>query len=336
MFGSGVSSGGSGGGGGSEFPLFDDTNWGGGAKRTTIPTLTFGDTETEGTVTIGTSDNGGIGWMEFLLPGWDGGCYFGGISANNRFRVEVSGSVTGVEFGTTPYVGNNSIYHAGNLPTNLGLIRDLNLAGQAGKFLKVNAGANGFEFGDAGGSGGPIMGYTRPFQTGYLLLGDTLNFGAGSTAPTVNNIILIPFSRKVTIDALVFEVTTAGAVGTQAYIGIYDSDPVTGRPTTLIHQSAALAVASTGQKTYALPADLPIDTPKWIAFIVGGSLCQLRAGSNNGEGARIFGLFSLSANPPTSIKVAAGAFGPLPADFAATYPTAEVSYDPPNLAARIA
>lgn len=192
--------------------------------------------------------------------------------------------------------------------------------------------------GTDGADGGDSAAVTRTVAaTGYYLTADTLTFGAGSIAMQANNINLYPVSWKASIDALVFEVTTAGAAGSQAVVGIYDADPVTGRPTTLLHQSAPIAISALGLKIFALPADLAVDSPKWLAIYPGGSGAQFRAGSNMSTGSGIFGLLGLTSNPPTCLKQNVGAFsGVLPPDFSAAYPAAIPSYEGFQVAARVA
>jgi hypothetical protein len=55
--------------------------------------------------------------LSYDLPDWTAGFGIGGLVSTTRiaFNVYGDGSITGVEFNATPYVGSNVIYHAGNL-----------------------------------------------------------------------------------------------------------------------------------------------------------------------------------------------------------------------------
>lgn len=88
----------------------------------------------------------------------------------------------------------------------------------------------------------------------------------GVAWPIINRLMSCPFrmDRIPTISAIAINVTTAAAAGNVIRLCLYDTDPVTGLPTTLLEQGT-VAADSTGIKTLTLSANR---TPKYPFFYV--------------------------------------------------------------------
>lgn len=82
--------------------------------------------------------------------------------------------------------------------------------------------------------------------------------------------IWIPFTQSY--DALQVGFSVAGAVGSLAWIALYDMSGVNGQPTTLLESSGPLAADSTGAKTYVFGASRQL-AKGWyyLAFCCSGS-----------------------------------------------------------------
>jgi hypothetical protein len=101
---------------------------------------------------------------------------------------------------------------------------------------------------------------------------DSMIFGVGNSAVAANSINFYPFSKSVAIDALLLQVTTAGAASTKARAGIYAANAATGLPDTLIAEaSAEAAVDSTGLKVLTLPSTHDVTEMVWLAFVSSGA-----------------------------------------------------------------
>lgn len=107
--------------------------------------------------------------------------------------------------------------------------------------------------------GGPLWVSGRYFNAQIVA-------GATSTAaPTANRLYLVPiFAAKARAINQIASAVSTSATG-NVRMGVYNSDPVTGYPTTLlVGGSAAVSTATTGDKTHTVTATL--NGVHWLAF----------------------------------------------------------------------
>lgn len=95
---------------------------------------------------------------------------------------------------------------------------------------------------------------------------DQIGTPTGAAWPIINRLMGTRYrmDRIPTISALAVNVTAAAAAGNVIRLALYDSDPVTGLPTTLLEQGT-VAADSTGAKTLTLASNR---TPKFPFFYV--------------------------------------------------------------------
>ncbi len=82
--------------------------------------------------------------------------------------------------------------------------------------------------------------------------------GTGTATPVASELRLLPFyvSTPRAIDRLGCNVSTAGSAGHVARLGIYNADPNTGLPTTVIIDAGSVAVDTTGVKEVVVSVTL--------------------------------------------------------------------------------
>ncbi len=82
--------------------------------------------------------------------------------------------------------------------------------------------------------------------------------GTATVAPTASELRLLPVYVPVprTIDRVGCNVSTAGTAGHVARLGVYNVDPVTGLPTTVLVDAGTVAVDTTGVKEVVVSATL--------------------------------------------------------------------------------
>ncbi len=79
---------------------------------------------------------------------------------------------------------------------------------------------------------------------------------AGTAAPAASELRLLPWYVPVarSIDRVGCNVSTAGTAAHVARLGVYNADPVSGLPTTVLVDAGTVAVDTTGQKEVAVTA----------------------------------------------------------------------------------
>jgi len=168
--------------------------------------------------------------------------------------------------------------------------------------------------GGGGGATNDMLNRSVVFSGRYYAP-DTLDFQSGGTSTLASNeLFLLPFSSKVDFDRLAVHFTAVGA-GTSSYrLGVYDSDPDDGLPTTLVLDSGAIVAATTGLKNYDIGSTITPTAPLWLAYIQDAGL-TLVTGALATPRSQIIGNTSLNAAAPSSTGVSyAMAFGALPTD----------------------
>ena len=118
---------------------------------------------------------------------------------------------------------------------------------------------------------------TVPFTIPFAKKGNYYRAGnsTGSSTiyvPTINYMFsqIMCFSEEITIDRLAIYVSTAGAAGSVARMGLYADDGAL-HPGQLIYGSGEIDTTATGQKTAVPPSPIVIAkaTPFWTCFLCG-------------------------------------------------------------------
>ena len=103
-------------------------------------------------------------------------------------------------------------------------------------------------------------------RSGVYYPADTFMTLAGSSGTiTANQIYWMPFSRTLTIDALVFRL--GGPVSGNARVGLYTSNGTTGLPDQQLYGSSAISINTTGWVVSVLSASHAVTARRWIAFV---------------------------------------------------------------------
>ena len=114
--------------------------------------------------------------------------------------------------------------------------------------------------------------FTIPFakKGNYYRAGNST--GYSTRASNINRMYsqVMCFSEEITIDRLAIYVSTAGAAGSVARMGLY-ADDGTLHPGQLIYGSGEIDTTATGQKTAVPPSPIVIAkaTPFWTCFLCG-------------------------------------------------------------------
>ena len=126
---------------------------------------------------------------------------------------------------------------------------------------------------------------TVPFTIPFAKKGNYYRAGnsTGSSTiyvPSINRMHsqIMCFSEEITIDRLAIYVSTAGAAGSVARMGLY-ADDGTLHPGQLIYGSGEIDTTATGQKTAVPPSPIVIAkaTPFWTCFLCGVAAPKLKS-----------------------------------------------------------
>jgi len=121
--------------------------------------------------------------------------------------------------------------------------------------------------------------FTIPFakKGNYYRAGNST--GYSTRASNLNRMYsqVMCFSEEITIDRLAIYVSTAGAAGSVARMGLY-ADDGTLHPGQLIYGSGEIDTTATGQKTAVPPSPIVIAkaTPFWTCFLCGTAAPTLK------------------------------------------------------------
>jgi len=122
--------------------------------------------------------------------------------------------------------------------------------------------------------------FTIPFakKGNYYRAGNST--GYSTRASNLNRMYsqVMCFSEEITIDRLAIYVSTAGAAGSVARMGLY-ADDGTLHPGQLIYGSGEIDTTATGQKTAVPPSPIVIAkaTPFWTCFLCGVASPKLKS-----------------------------------------------------------
>lgn len=121
---------------------------------------------------------------------------------------------------------------------------------------------------------GVIVPKIAPISGRYY--GFTTSYGAGTagtTAIAADTLYAIPFyvSGPMTTATITLNVTATGTA-TNVHLGVYDADPATGLPRTLLADSGAQAVDTIGLKEPALVQALTPGVLYWLALVANGAV----------------------------------------------------------------
>ena len=122
--------------------------------------------------------------------------------------------------------------------------------------------------------------FTIPFakKGNYYRAGNST--GYSTRASNLNRMYsqVMCFSEEITIDRLAIYVSTAGAAGSVARMGLY-ADDGTLHPGQLIYDSGEIDTTTTGPKTAAPPSPIVIakGTPFWTCFLCGVAAPKLKS-----------------------------------------------------------
>jgi len=126
---------------------------------------------------------------------------------------------------------------------------------------------------------------TVPFTIPFAKKGNYYRAGnsTGSSTvyvPTTNHMFsqIMCFPEEITIDRLAIYVSTAGAAGSVARMGLYADDGAL-YPGQLIYGSGEISTTATGLKTAAPPSPIVIAkaTPFWTCFLCGVASPKLKS-----------------------------------------------------------
>lgn len=170
-----------------------------------------------------------------------------------------------------------------------------------------------------GGGGGSSLGllpYVELAAAGQLVSPDGLSFGGSTTSIANNQIIFQFFSRRMTLDALIFRNTTVGAGGSTALGAIYSADPNTLLPDTLIDDTPSQTLTTTGvEKALVLNAgDYTVADPVWLAILLSASVSCYSPVTNLQMMSGLYSSNFISSTPAWHHIRASYAFAALPAD----------------------
>lgn len=148
----------------------------------------------------------------------------------------------------------------------------------------------------------------------YAGLSSAVGLTAAGFTAVANRLYLVPYwsSRRHTYDRIAWHITTAGAGGTGARIGIYDSS-VQGEPNALILDAGTVAVDTTGAKEITISQELLGYRLYWLAFVTDGVpvgrsydttsggyfLGRTDSGATTGAIRQVFGTHTYAALPAT-------------------------------------
>ena len=121
--------------------------------------------------------------------------------------------------------------------------------------------------------------FTIPFakKGNYYRAGNSTGFST-IYVPTTNHMFsqIMCFPEEITIDRLAIYVSTAGAAGSVARMGLYADDGAL-YPGQLIYDSGEIDTTTTGTKTATPPSPIVIakSTPFWTCFLGGVAVPKL-------------------------------------------------------------
>jgi len=164
---------------------------------------------------------------------------------------------------------------------------------------------------DSLGAGG--VGYHRRVTGRYYTMPQT-GTALTACAPAINTLWAIPFvaERKISLDTIAFNVTTAGGTGSKARVGIY-SDSGNLNPSTLLVDGLGVTTTTTGVKSATISVTLDPGV-YWLVYSAGTAAPTIRclaAGS-------VVPVLGVGASLPTSPGAGwsvASTYGALPATF---------------------
>lgn len=147
-----------------------------------------------------------------------------------------------------------------------------------------------------------------------------------TAGPAINSLrcSYIYIAQTVLVQALLCEVTVVGAAGSAVRMGIYNNDPVTLLPTTLVADSGQIATdVGVGVKSGLLngPVTLVGGSLYWLSMLIGTSAPTIRLfGTPNTP--TLLGVSTTNMSSKNIGYIQAQAFGPLPNPF----PLAGIAY----------
>lgn len=99
-------------------------------------------------------------------------------------------------------------------------------------------------------------------------------------SPAIDTLIAMPFISPAhggTLDRIAFRVTTGGALGSVARVGLYENtDNKNLYPAALLADSGSTVTTSTGAKTYTISQELEPGRVYWLAYVCGTAAPTLR------------------------------------------------------------
>ncbi len=224
---------------------------------------------------------------------------------------------------TTPSVAfavEGDIYASGNITCG-GTCggEGLPALGTSKQVLRVNSAATGLEYAEPTKD---ISWFrqvgTSPIERWYGNLHiQTNTYTTG--VPVVNTLYAFPFTsgRGGTLDRIQFNVTTGGAAGSVARVGIYTSTSDTNLyPNALVVDGGQFDTTSTGVKTATISAALTENKLYWLVFLSGTAAPTVRAGQPSSM-PNVLGIDSAMGTGSGIGLNVARAYGALPGTFPA-------------------
>ncbi len=191
----------------------------------------------------------------------------------------------------------------------------LSYTGNARKAVTVNPAGTAFELAaPSGGIKGRRLGAGR-----YLHPTTVFAHATNTVTPAADTLFLYPVEVIASLDALVIEITTAGAAGSKVRLGIYGCN-ADGSPGPLIEDAGEILTdgTTTGLKVAFLAATRSMTEPFFVGCLATGN-AVFRAGNISSVGGWMWGVTSPST-PMTEFGFSkAQAFGALPADAGAGF-----------------
>lgn len=148
--------------------------------------------------------------------------------------------------------------------------------------------------------------------TGRYYPPDSMNFNTSTAAATLNTLYFYPLTKRMIIDAIAIEVTTAIA-SSNVRGGLYSWGPK-GLPDKLIEEGTPQATTGTGIKNITLAAARRLYEPVWLAVVYSHGVTT-RNGTVDNDAGKIFGntALNLAAASSPSRLTAPFTYGALPA-----------------------
>lgn len=225
------------------------------------------------------------------------------ITEDQLFGLGLEG-LDDVDIVTSAPVLGDLLYYDGTVWKNLH-------AGSVGQFLKTNGTSSAPVWATAGAASSTTFALQ---QSGTFYPPDSQGFDTAAVGVSANGLYAFPFSKGITLDALLVEITT-GVGGSNVRFGIYEMDGTNGMPKTLVMQTGTVSSATTGNKVGTLPSNYTVTHPVWIVVNFSAAV-SIRGGEQLSDAANIFGSTSmnvtLTTTPPRAF--ATYAFASLPAD----------------------